>query len=800
MDGKLKEIVSRFEKSWQQGQKPSIAAELDGLASEDRPELFRELLRLELRLKQVEEAFPRMADYLSRFPEDQTAVKEIFSELDDSEGATRAWTGAERDYRDALPGIGDRIDRYVIKNVLGKGGFGTVYRAYDPQLERDVAIKIPYAHFWTTEEERHRLLHEARAAASLTHPNVCPIYEAREDRGRPFIAMAWIDGRPLSRLLDYQTLSEQDAVMLVRQISLTVEEAHRAGAVHRDLKPANIMIDNRGNPILTDFGIALRAGMDDDDSQGSGERAGTPAYMSPEQVRGEQVGPSSDIYSLGVVFYLLLTGKRPFNGTTDEVLEQILHQTPEPPSNLRADIDPRVEAICLTALNKKVTDRFASMRDMAEALSEVVEQKDSLTLSSLVDATLSDLAKETTVRSERQKQVPPSSGERKWRKAVGVGLLFIVVCGAVFGASSYLWPSTQESGVAEWLSVHKIPYQVETNGRVISVQQPTDLPNAPFRITSVDFSHWRRLQDEDFEQLKDLSHLQELRLSDTSVGDAALDHIQDLHTLELLWIDRTQITDTGLVKLKSLRKLRSLSCNGTRIFGNGLSALARHPCLARLSLKQTSVGDKHLQHVGAITTLTHLWLDDTPLTDSGLVKLASLSELELLSLSETDINGSGLGYLSTLPALNTLLLKKTELRDANLVNLGSFPTLTHLYVDETEFGNDGLSAVVDAAPTLERLSLGFTKVTGISFEALTRLSHLEMLTLDNLPMRRRGLEFLAAIPTLRALSLRSPHITDRLVPEIQQLTQLKALYLSGSRVSGPQREVLKAALPECEFP
>jgi serine/threonine protein kinase/Flp pilus assembly protein TadD len=252
---------------------------------------------------------------------------------------------------------------------------GDVYLAHDSQLDRAVALKIPRFGANPHPDDAARFLREARAAAMLSHPNLCPVHDAGEIDGVSFLTMACIEGRPLSEILQAgPPLSVEEAVRLTRLMALAMQEAHRRGVIHRDLKPANVMIDLRGQPVIMDFGLARRS-PDTGDLRltHSGVIMGTPAYMSPEQVNGAlgSMGPASDTYSLGVILYELLTGRLPFSGGLGSLMAQIVSTLPPPPSQFRPDLPPDVEAICLKALAKDPGHRFVSMHEFAEALGGV---------------------------------------------------------------------------------------------------------------------------------------------------------------------------------------------------------------------------------------------------------------------------------------------------------------------------------------------------------------------------------------------------------------------------------------------
>lgn len=272
----------------------------------------------------------------------------------------------------------ERFGRYRILRTLGRGAMGTVYLAEDAQLGRQVALKTPHFENDPTGALLARFDREARTAATLRHPNLCPVYDVGRIGGKHYISMAYIEGRPLSDLIQHdKPQSERQILILVRKLAQALQEAHENGIVHRDLKPANVMIDKRGEPIIMDFGLAQQLRREGDIRlTQSGALLGTPAYMSPEQVEGDaqKIGPSTDQYSLGVIFYELLTGELPFRGSVASVLGQIVTKNPTPPGQLRADLDLRIEAACLRMMAKDSADRFPSLVAVADELAAILRK------------------------------------------------------------------------------------------------------------------------------------------------------------------------------------------------------------------------------------------------------------------------------------------------------------------------------------------------------------------------------------------------------------------------------------------
>ena len=316
--------------------------------------------------------------------------------------------------------IGQTISHYEITSKIGRGGMGVVYKARDLRLGRFVAMKFLPRSIDSQEEEKQRFILEAKAASSLDHPNICTIHEIDETiDGQMFIVMGYYEGETLKEKIDRGPMRGAEVLAVTRQVAQGLAKAAKEGIVHRDIKPANIMVTTDGVVKILDFGLARLSGHTKISAPGS--RLGTAAYMSPEQIMGEELDHRSDIWSFGVVLYEMLCGRRPFQGNQDvAVIYAVVNEEPEAPSAVSTAVRPELERVVIRALAKDRKDRYQHVSELLADVGSIEDEP-------LADATR---ALPAELRMEARKRKTPLYA------AAAAALAVVIAAGVYFAADS----------------------------------------------------------------------------------------------------------------------------------------------------------------------------------------------------------------------------------------------------------------------------------------------------------------------------------------------------------------------------
>jgi serine/threonine-protein kinase len=387
----LDAICDRFEADWRAGRRPDLALYLSQAPPGAEASLFHDLLNLDLEFRIQNGEQPDARSYHQQFPELAETVNMAFASLRDRVIATRPGNASNWGSGSTVtsPGANDvgteaspwldltlgtppepGVPGYEFLGELGRGGMGVVFKAHQVALNRTVALKMIKSGGVASESELLRFQNEALAVAQLDHPHIVPIYEVGRHLGLHFFSMKLIAGSSLDKRLAEFAADPRAAARIVAVVAAAVHHAHQRGILHRDLKPANILLDERGLPHITDFGLAKRI-VGDGELTCSGAPVGTPAYMSPEQATGAKgsLSTATDVYGLGTVLYALLAGRAPFAGTTlVDTLDKVRTCAPEPPSLLNKRVPRDLEIICLKCLEKEPNRRYPSALALAEDL------------------------------------------------------------------------------------------------------------------------------------------------------------------------------------------------------------------------------------------------------------------------------------------------------------------------------------------------------------------------------------------------------------------------------------------------
>jgi hypothetical protein len=663
-----------------------------------------------------------------------------------------------------------RLGPYRVVKQLGAGGMGAVYMALDTRLNRRLALKVMLPTFAANSAAKERFLREAKAVAQISHDNVVTVYEADERNGVPYIAMQFLQGMPLDEYLKNKgTPPLAHAVRVTREAALGLAAAHAVGLVHRDVKPGNLWLEApNGRVKVLDFGLAKPVGTGAD-LTGTGMVVGTPAYMSPEQARGLKIDHRTDIFSLGVVLYRLLTGRNPFAGpNVMAVLMALGTEEPTPVRELNPNVPESLAALTHQMLAKKPDDRPASATAVADRLRGILDPPRAdvstpppavhagpvvvLPMSiSVAPGAFENLGADDTAVSARGPEPKPA---RAGGRGVGVqalagvaALCAVLTAGVIVfkfadrgeSASEAAPPdgSKGEGGktaapapkkpapaadpdrrAAEY--VLYVGGALRVNDTERDIRAAADLPKGVFRLTGTNFEANGPLTDAGLSAFRDVKHLTSLNLSFTPITDAGLANFKDSKGLKHLNLNGTKVTDIGLANLKDCADLSSLYLGDTKVTDAGVLGFKSLSGVTRFSGANTGMTDAAMAAFKGCTAMDHFSVHGTRVTDAGLAVFEGTKTVVILNLSNTAVTDAGLATFRDCAGLEELVLNNCpQLTDAGLAQLRNCKRLVTLHVSGTSVSDTTLAALAQQTG-LRELNISDTRATASGVEKLRK--------------------------------------------------------------------------------
>jgi serine/threonine protein kinase/Leucine-rich repeat (LRR) protein len=731
----------------------------------------------------------------------------------------------------AAPGEVGTLGHYRVVKELGRGGMGAVYAAIDTRLDRRLALKVMLPEFAADAVAKERFLREASAAAKISHDNVVTVFETDERQGVPYIAMQFLEGYPLDDYLKKKgTPTVPQVLRIAAEAAAGLAAAHKLGLVHRDIKPGNLWLEApHGRVKVLDFGLAKPVNADCELTR-SGAVVGTPAYMSPEQARGEKVDHRTDLFSLGAVLYRLCTGKLPFQGpTTMAVLMALGTEEPPPVRALNPAVPEPLAALIHQLLSKKAETRPQSAEEVVKRLRAISQE---LTAPRAHSAELStsqpqvvqpqvvyvpiqvtalppaenpfaDLEATPTGAPADESAPPEPRPERAkprglspWLLAGSVlALAALVVAGVIIIIKNKDGSETKievpdGSTVTVKDKSGKTLAQVGPGGKQPAADTSADRKAAEWVISQgwhVYINSDGRVYEDVAELPKTPFRLSRVDMDGAKVTDETLTRLKDCKGLAYLFLGKTAITDAGLVNFKDHKALKHLQLDEAVVGDAGLEHLKGCTELATLVLINTKVTDAGLKHLKDCTKLAQLVLNGTKVTDAGLAHLKEFKNLTGLSLDSTGVTDAGLERLKELKNLTYLSLGKTKVTAKGLENL-------HAALSGCKIDHDGgtIEAVdVDRAAAEWVLAQGgVVRIKGADrdIKAAAELPKnqlaLTYVNLNGKEVSDAGLAQLRGLKNLGDLNLGGTPVSGAGLAHLKELDGLTHLNLGGTPVTG----------------
>jgi eukaryotic-like serine/threonine-protein kinase len=700
------------------------------------------------------------------------------------------------------PGEVGRLGPYRVVKELGRGGMGAVYAALDTRLDRRLALKVMLPRYAADPAAKARFLREARAAARVKHDNVITVYEADERDGVPYIAMEFLEGYPLDQYLRKKGGPTIPQVLrIAAEAAAGLAAAHKLGLVHRDVKPANLWLEApHGRVKVLDFGLARPVDAEVELTQ-SGAVVGTPAYMSPEQARGEKVDARTDLFSLGVLLYRLCTGKLPFEGpTTMAVLMALGTQEPRPVRELNPSAPGSLAALIHQLLAKKADDRPRTAEEVVRRLRAIAQEpagsrarpaEGSPSQPPAVQAPVAYAPMQVTAPppganpfadidadvTETEPASAAASAPKPAQKKSGdktpwmfAGLAALLAAGVVAGVIIIIKNKDGSETKIEAPDGATVTIK-DKDGKTLAPVGPRIKPPAaasdPERQAAeyvVSLGGYVRVNglDRDFKAAAELPKerftLAWVHLRSPKVTEAGLAAFEECKGLTFIDLAGTTATDAGLAHLKACKDLWFLNLAGTAVTDAGLAQYKDCKALGHFQLDGTKVTDAGLAQFKDCKGLGYLAVGGTAVTDAGLAYFKDCKSLTGLNLAGTAVTDAGLAYFKDCKGLTDLDVRKTQVTAKGLEAF-------HAAVPECKIEHDG--GIVEASDPGRRAAEYVVSLGGV-----VRINGLD-----------RDLKAAAELPkerfTLAWVELHSPKVTDAGLASFEGCKGLTFINLGG---------------------
>lgn len=672
------------------------------------------------------------------------------------------------------------VGNYEFIQFIGAGGMGVIYKAKHPILNRLVAIKMLHGHL-VSDAIIKRFRQEAEAVSSLDHRNIIHVHDfGVSEHNQPYMVMDFIEGKPLSDVLQANPLPLEAVINIAIQIAEGLQHAHDRGVLHRDLKPSNIMVTDYDCAVpevkIVDFGIAKVLESEKTRMTQTGELIGTPQYMSPEQCRGGVLDARSDIYALGCVMFEAITGKALFSGhSMVSVIVDQMNTQPRTLQETRPDMafPGHLEDIIAKVLAKDPPDRYQSMNELAQELISVQKV--------IAQQKASSWSKMRVFRLNREQRN-----------------LFLLMLGSFATLATVAITSVSFIKVVHDSQTTHIQRAILTNPIVGKGTAPD--VKVQERRKLVRYLNMEKADDELMRNFFDVdTGTARLDLDNGKITSESIYFISLQKSVKRLHLEKAKIRDTDLTFLPGMPKLDHLYLDNTKITDDGLTYVAQMPSLDRLFISFTPVTDRGVERL-AKSKLKWINLSSTKISGGAMTSLAQMERLEHLDLENFYPRGDkNLGALASAKKLEYLNLGNGDITVEDLEAVSKIGSLTTLRLANCSIENGALEKLVKLEK-LSELNLSHAAISPAQWQEIIKLQTLRTLDLSTSSVSDQDLAVVAeSMPLIEFIDLKETNVTEAGLMNLQKLIKLKGLELRDSAVSKKSKESLEKKLRGVEL-